>query len=72
MNTLKKVILFMPILLLMLLSCKTEPKAEKQVKNYAEELHSYARPNASVIKHLDLNITVNFEDQIIDGVATYT
>ena len=68
----KKVALFTPLLFVLFSSCKTESKDQKQVVNYAEELHSYAQPNKSVIKHLNLDITVNFEDQVIDGVATYT
>ncbi len=40
-------------------------------KKYAEELHSYAQPNNAVITHLDLNIDVNFDNQIINGTATY-
>jgi aminopeptidase N len=68
----KKTTLFTPLLLLIFTCCKTDGKDEKKIVKYAEELHSYAKPNTAVIKHLDLDIAIDFDDQIIDGVATYT
>ena len=72
MNISKRVALFTPLLLLLAFSCKTETKEEKQTVNYAKELHSYARPNISAIKHLNLDIDVNFDTEVISGKATYT
>ncbi len=48
-----------------------QPKEKETAKTYTEESHSYAQPNDAVITHLDLNIDVNFETQIISGTATY-
>ncbi|WP_204347082.1 M1 family metallopeptidase [Psychroserpens algicola] len=59
-------------LLVLTFSCNDDKKAEPTTPKYVEELHSYAKPNTSAIKHLDLDIDVNFDKQIIDGVATYT
>ena len=70
MNITKHIALF--ALLLMVFSCKTETNEEKQTASYAEELHSFARPNTSAIKHLNLDIDVDFETEIISGIATYT
>ncbi|WP_033955963.1 hydrolase/aminopeptidase [Psychroserpens jangbogonensis] len=70
MNITKHIALF--TLLLMVFSCQTETKEEKQTASYAEELHSFARPNTSAIKHLNLDIDVDFETEIISGIATYT
>jgi len=33
--------------------------------------HSFARPDEAIIKHLDLDINVDFEKKIISGKATY-
>ncbi|WP_456441140.1 leukotriene A4 hydrolase C-terminal domain-containing protein [Psychroserpens sp.] len=72
MNISKKIALFTPLLLLLAFSCKTETKEEKQTMDYAKELHSYARPNTSAIKHLSLDIDVDFNTEVISGKATYT
>ncbi|MEO8087334.1 MAG: M1 family metallopeptidase [Bacteroidota bacterium] len=32
--------------------------------------HSFAKPNEAVVKHLDLNLTVDFEKKILSGSAT--
>ena len=43
----------------------------KEAKTYLEESHSYAQPNDAVTTHLDLDINVDFESQVISGTATY-
>lgn len=55
---------------IMMFNCE-KSKEEKPVNKYVEELHSYAKPNEAVIKHLDLDIDVNFDKRIISGTATY-
>lgn len=53
-------------------SLKTENiSSHSHTHNYVEEAHSYAQPNAAVIKHLDLDILVDFEQKIISGQASY-
>lgn len=54
-----------------LTNCKQTKEEKKIMDKYAEELHSYAQPNNATITHLDLNINVNFDNQIISGTATY-
>ena len=39
--------------------------------NYSEEPHSFSQPNDAVITHLDLDINVDFEKEIIHGKASY-
>lgn len=51
---------------------KKETKTEKASITYADELHSFAQPNKAVIKHLDLDIGVDFSNNRISGKATYT
>ena len=68
MNT-SKALLY--ILLFILTSC-AQPKEEKVIiYSYVEEPHSYAKPNNAFIKHLNLDITVDFKNEIISGKATY-
>ena len=38
---------------------------------YADDPHSYARPNEIAIRHLDLDVTVDFDAQRLAGRATY-
>jgi aminopeptidase N len=42
------------------------------MRSYANDTHSYAKPNEAVAKHLLLDIAVDFEQEIITGTATYT
>ena len=48
----------------------------KQKDSKTEELttdpHSYAEPQYVSVKHLDLNLEVEFDKQIINGIATWT
>ncbi|MEH6535507.1 MAG: M1 family metallopeptidase [Psychroserpens sp.] len=59
-------------LIVLVFSCNDDKKAETTISKYVKEIHSYAKPNESVIKHLNLNINVDFDSKIIGGTATYT
>jgi len=59
------------IILLCFSNC-TESKTEKSTQKYVEDSHSYAQPNEAVITHLDLNINIDFNEEIISGKAHYT
>lgn len=72
MNFTKKIVLFTTPLMLLIFGCKTNTKQEQPIMEYAEELHSFAQPNNAVIKHLNLDINVDFETEVIRGKATYT
>lgn len=52
------------------LSCIKED-FKKEPLQYVLEPHSYAQPNKAVITHLDLNIRVDFENEVISGFAAY-
>ncbi len=54
-------------------SCKEEKEVVtiKETSKYVDEPHSYAQPNNAVIIHLDLEINVDFDKEIISGSATY-
>ncbi len=46
-----------------------ENKVEEQA--YTQPIHSYALPNEAVVKHLNLDVEVSFDEQKISGWATY-
>lgn len=65
-------------LLLFFVSCKSTPEKNhsseknKQSIMYAQDPHSYARPNDIVVTHLDLQLNVDFDSSILKGVAEWT
>ncbi|MDI1255337.1 MAG: leukotriene A4 hydrolase C-terminal domain-containing protein [Flavobacterium sp.] len=62
----KKIFLFAA---LSLIACNTEKKAEKLA--VAKDDHSFAQPENAVVKHLDLDIKVDFNIQTISGKASW-
>jgi leukotriene-A4 hydrolase len=65
-NKIKSVVFYSVITLS--LACKSSSKKENME---IIDVHSYAKPNEAVVKHLDLDITVNFEAKMISGKAGY-
>lgn len=49
-----------------------EEKTLVESMNYVDDKHSFAEPNEAVVKHLDLDVTVDFETKIISGTANWT
>lgn len=70
MNTLQKCTLL--LLAYMVVSCVTKEKEIQEKMTYANDTHSYAKPNEAVAKHLLLDINVDFDKEIISGTASYT
>ena len=66
----RKLFIILSCTILFLTGCTT-PKQEKSALKYVDEPHSYAQPNEAVITHLDLDIVVDFDREIINGKATY-
>lgn len=54
-----------------MMSCAHTKEEKEIVYSYVEEPHSYAKPNNAFIKHLNLDIVVDFENEIISGKAIY-
>jgi len=48
---------------------ETAPPMEKA--SYVQDIHSYSRPNEAVVKHLNLNLEVNFASQTLSGTAQW-
>jgi leukotriene-A4 hydrolase len=42
-----------------------------ELKSYPKDFHSFSNPNEALVTHLDLDIKVNFETKIVEGVAKY-
>lgn len=59
-----------------LVACQSnEPQLsqkEEVVMKYAEDIHSFSNPNEAVVKHLDVQLNVDFDTKIISGVANWT
>lgn len=68
-----KKLLFLSILSLFL-ACTGNQKDQEQKSTIVTDTdpHSYSEPQNAIVKHLDLNLKVNFEQQILDGIAIWT
>lgn len=71
----KKTTILLSCIILFAISC-TSPKETKEIEKvttpkYVTEAHSYAQPNDAVVKHLNLDIDVDFEKEVISGTASY-
>ena len=54
----------------LLLQCHS-PETKTNTTTYVKDLHSYSQPDKSVVKHLALDINVDFEKQLLSGKAVY-
>src|SRR5690242_6448733 len=56
-------------------SCKEKAVTTTENKNpsanLSEDVHTYARPSEAVIKHLSLQLTVDFDLKKLSGTAAY-
>jgi leukotriene A-4 hydrolase/aminopeptidase len=57
------------LLLIVLVGCSIDTDSPKELKHTANDPHSFARPNEAVVKHLDLDVVVDFEAKKISGQA---
>lgn len=65
----KKTALLLGVLALLTSSCSN--KQNTSMPSYIEEPHSFSQPNDAVITHLDLDINVDFDNEMIYGKASY-
>lgn len=65
----KRLFLVLPVFFL--LACN-QHKAEKADTSTHKDPHSYSEPANAVVKHLDLDIEVDFSTQLISGKAIWT
>lgn len=58
------------VLCLALLSCNQ--KQVTDTNGASTDPHSFSNPDQAIVKHLDLDLNVNFESKILTGKATWT
>jgi leukotriene A-4 hydrolase/aminopeptidase len=51
---------------------KVEPDNPKTMSSTVKDIHSFARPDEAVVKHIDLDIKVDFDSSTISGKAILT
>jgi leukotriene-A4 hydrolase len=61
---------------LILFSCSSKDEKEQSsntevMKKYADDPHSFAKPNESRVKHLTWDVELDFDQKIIRGLASY-
>lgn len=69
-------LLLLPLGFLLACGQTTEQEGEAadrsmEAEGVVVDPHSYARPAEAVIDHLDLNLKVNFDEQVLSGYARY-
>lgn len=52
--------------------CQNKKETKEMETKIAKDVHTYAQPEKAVVKHLNLNLDVNFEDKVLHGIAVYT
>ncbi len=58
---------YFPVLLLLFIGCSQKSTTTKKIT----DAHSFADPSQAIVKHLDLDINVDFETETIDGKASW-
>lgn len=64
------------LLFLFLMACQPDHKKSALNENGPEvgnsqDIHSYAQPDQAVIRHVDLDLSVDFDQKVLSGTATY-
>lgn len=60
------------ILSLLMLTCQKKDSKAATEKFSAKDTHTFSNPKSAVVRHLDLDIKVDFESQTITGKASWT
>lgn len=66
----KKFLLFIPLFLILSCNENSEDKNSESVR--VKDLHSFAEPEKALVKHLDLDLKVDFSEHLISGIASWT
>ncbi|MBS1534113.1 MAG: leukotriene A4 hydrolase C-terminal domain-containing protein [Bacteroidetes bacterium] len=59
-------------LILLLVACQKKENDVTKNADSAKDTHTFSNPESAVVKHLDLDIKVDFETQTISGKASWT
>jgi leukotriene A-4 hydrolase/aminopeptidase len=66
----RKLILLIPVLFA--LSCQQKASDKNAAPAIVKDVHSFAEPEKAIVKHLDLELNVDFSTQLISGKASWT
>ncbi len=66
----RKLILLIPVLFA--LSCQQKATDKNVALALVKDVHSFAKPEKAIVKHLDLDLNVDFSTQLISGKASWT
>ena len=66
----RKLILLIPVLFA--LSCQQKASDKNPALAIVKDIHSFAKPEKAIVKHLELDLNVDFSTQIISGKASWT
>lgn len=66
----KKLLIIIPLFIILSCNKKSENKSSESVR--VKDAHSFAEPKNAVVKHLDLDIKVDFSTHLISGKASWT
>ena len=66
----RKLILLIPVLFA--LSCQQKASDKNVALAIVKDVHSFAKPEKAIVKHLELDLNVDFATQIISGKAAWT
>ena len=66
----RKLILLIPVLFA--LSCQQKASDKNPALAIVKDVHSFAKPEKAIVKHLELDLNVDFSTQIISGKAAWT
>lgn len=58
------------LLLMVLIACKQKTSSNSEV-DYRTDKHSLSQPQHAIVKHLDLDLQVNFDTEILTGKAVW-
>jgi hypothetical protein len=64
----RKLILLIPVLFA--LSCQQKASDKNPALAIVKDVHSFAKPEKAIVKHLDLDLNVKFSKQLISGKAS--
>jgi len=68
MTRLQMFCLLLPLLCMQ--ACTTKPDKQKSDTMSSADVHSFARPQEAVVRHLDLQLNVDFNKRMLAGTAT--
>ena len=66
----KRLLLIIPVLFT--ISCQQKPAGNTNGSSVMGDVHSFAEPARALVKHLDLDIKIDFNTQLISGKASWT